>query len=126
MGTYNSKLVQVVWRGETLSGFAHNQIQISQSSEPSMKMVIGIFEEYFNCINPKRTWEITSSFLVNSESYKNLEKDNLRRNRGTLIVRDLNLGTCDIFHNCFISSIGDKKDADARTVTWQAAKRNFM
>lgn len=123
---YDTKNVQVVWRGQTLSGFGHTKINISQGSIPSMELVFGIFGEFFNCPLLGRYWSVKSAFLPNSATYRMLENDNLARTQGTLVIRDLNLGTSDIFYNCFISSIGDKKDSDSRIVTWICAKRNLM
>ncbi len=45
---YDTKNVQVVWRGQTLNGFGHTKINISQGQKPSMNLVIGIFGEFFN------------------------------------------------------------------------------
>ncbi len=123
---YDLKNVQVVWRGQTLNGFSSQKINISQSANPSMNLITGIFGEYFNCPNPGRFWTINSSFLANSESYRILERDNLLRRSGTLIIRDLNLGTSDVFYDCFISSIGSKNDAKERIVSWTCARRNAL
>jgi hypothetical protein len=126
MAVYDTKFIQVIWGGETLEGFGNEKINISQTLGDSIIPVCGIFGESFFCKNPSRAWCISSSFLVNSNSYRKLERDNLRHVQGSLIIRDLNLGTTDVFQNCVIKSVGGKKDSDCRTVIWLAAKRNYM
>ena len=125
MTLYNTKNTQLVWRGLTLSGFGSEKINIAQGSGTSTLMYIGISGETINCPNPKRTWNITSTFLANSPSYKILEQDNLNHVEDMLLVRDLNTGITDIFTSCTIKSITSRKDGEARTVFWEASKRNY-
>ena len=125
MTIYNTKNTELVWRGVTLSGFASEKINISQGSEPSNLMYIGISGETINCPNPKRTWTIISTFLADSLSYRILEQDNLNHIEDLLLVRDLNNGEVDLFSQCTIVSVGSRTDGKYRTVSWQAAKRNY-
>ena len=125
MTLYNTKRSELVWRGLTLKGFASEKINITQDSESSNILYIGISGESMNCPNPKRKWIITSTFLADSSSYKILEQDNLNHIEDTLIVRDLNLGGIDVFTDCTILTTGTKKDGEARTVKWLASKRNL-
>ncbi len=124
--TYNVKNVELVWRGLTLTGFGSQKVEINQSGTEmsSTNLVYGIFGESFTIPNNKRGWYITATFHPLSLSYPILEQDNLYNFEDTLIVRDLNNGTTDIFTNCTIYATEKKKDSDERTVTWVAAKRN--
>lgn len=123
---YNIQNVELVWRGLTLTGFGSQKVEIDQSGEDmaSGNIVYGIFGECFTAPNPKRGWQITATFHPLSLSYPILEQDNLYNFEDTLIVRDLNNGTTDIFTNCIIFATNKKKDSNERTVTWLAAKRN--
>ncbi len=124
--TYNIKNVELVWRGLTLTGFGSQKVEIDQDGQDmsSGAIVYGIFGECFSLPNPKRGWRITATFHPLSLSYPILEQDNLYNFEDTLIVRDLNNGTTDIFTNCIIYATLKKKDSDERVVTWLAAKRN--
>lgn len=126
MTVYDTKKTQVIWCGQTLEGFGDEKICVSQSGGDSIRPIIGIFGEYFYSNNPRRNWTISSSFLVNSKSYKLLEWDNLLRRVGSLIIRDLNLGTLDIFNDCAILSMKNKKDSASRQVVWTGVKRNYL
>ncbi len=122
---YNVKNVELVWRGLTLTGFGSQKVEIIQSGEgKSTQIIYGIFGECFTVPNPKRGWLITATFHPLSLSYPILEQDNLYNFVDTLIVRDLNIGSTDIFTECTIYATGRKKDSDERIVIWQAAKRN--
>lgn len=123
--TYNIKNVELVWRGLTLTGFGSQKVEIRQTTDgQSTEIIYGIFGECFTVPNPKRGWLITATFHPLSLSYPILEQDNLYNFVDTLIVRDLNTGTTDIFTECTISAAGQKKDSAERTVIWHAAKRN--
>ena len=126
MTIYDTKNTQLIWCNRTLGGFGSQKITVTQSHENSFRPVIGLFGEYFYSVNPKRCWTITSEFLVNSESYRSLEWDNLMRREGSLIIRDLNLGTTDIFYHSVIASMPEKKDSKARQVIWTAVRRNYL
>ena len=124
--TYNVKNVELVWRGLTLTGFGSQKVEITQSGEDmaSSNLLYGIFGECFSIPNNRRGWFITAAVHPLTLSYPILEQDNLYNFEDTLIVRDLNTGTTDIFTCCMIYATGKKKDSDERTVTWIAAKRN--
>ena len=124
MTQFNIRNVELVWRGLTLSGFASSKVEVAQGEASSVTTVFGIAGESINVPNPKRNWTIRSSFHVFSLSYSILEQDNLNHVEDTLIVRDLNSGTTDIFTKCVISSIGNKRDGNERVVTWSAPLRN--
>ncbi len=124
MTTFDIKNIELVWRGLTLRGFAGSKVEIAQGREPSVITVFGISGECLNFPNPRRNWRISSTFHPYSTSYPILEQDNLNHVEDTLIVRDLNNGTTDIFTKCTISTIGNKKDAGERVVTWIAPLRN--
>ena len=127
MTIYNIKNTNISWRGITLEGFGNEKICISQNNhQGSMIPIIGIFGEYFYYPNVQRSWQISSSFLVNSPTYRLLEQDNNKRIQGSLIIRDLNLGTSDIFTDACIYILNDKKDAASRQVTWISVKRNEL
>ena len=126
MTIYDTKNTQLIWCGKTLEGFGNQKICVAQNHETSLRPVIGIFGEYFYSVNPRRGWIISSEFLVNSESYKLLEKHNLFRVEAPLIIRDLNLGTTDIFHHCVITAMKEKQDSSSRQVVWTAVKRDFL
>ena len=125
MTIYNTKHTQLFWNGITLDGFASQKISIKQTAK-STNTYIGIFGESINLPNPKRIWNISAQFLVTSAAYKILAADNLLHNESTLIIRDLNLGSTDIFTNCAILSIGDETDSSSRSVIWIATKRNGL
>lgn len=120
---YNLKNTELVWRGLTLSNFASSKVKIIQKGN-SFNTVSGIFGETMSFPNTQRYWNIISTFLPNSSSYKILEEDALYRTTGTLIVRDLNTGSCDIFSDCFVNLLENKQDDKDRTVVWFATKRN--
>lgn len=124
--TYNIKNVELVWRGLTLTGFGSQKVEIDQSGQnmESSKIIYGIFGECFTVPNPTRCWMITATFHPMSLSYPILEQDNLYNFEDTLIVRDLNNGTTDIFTYCTIYATVKKKDSNERVVIWRAAKRN--
>ncbi len=123
---YDIKNVELVWRGLTLTGFGSLKAEINQAGEnmSSGNIVYGMFGECFIVPNPKRGWQITATFNPLSLSYPILEQDNLYNYENTLIIRDLNNGSTDIFTNCIIQATVKKKDSDERIVTWIAAKRN--
>ena len=121
---YDVKNIELVWRGLTLSKFAGSKVKISQNGD-AVKTYTGIFGETMTIPNHSRFWNISSSFLANSESYKILEQDSLYHTSGTLIVRDLNSGTSDTFTDCYISLLENKQDCKERTVVWFASKRNY-
>lgn len=120
---YNLKNTELVWRGLTLSNFASSKVKIIQKGN-SFNTVSGIFGETMSFPNTQRYWNIISTFLPNSSSYKILEEDALYRTTGTLIIRDLNTGSCDIFSDCFVNLLENKQDDKDRTVVWFATKRN--
>ena len=121
---YNVKNIELVWRGVTLSKFAGTKIKISQSGG-AVKTYTGIFVETMTIPNSSRFWNISSSFLATSESYKIIEQDSLYHTSGTLIIRDLNTGTSDTFSDCYVNLLENKQDCEERTVVWFAAKRNY-
>lgn len=120
---YNVKNIEIVWRGLTLSKFASSKVRIIQKGN-SFNTVSGIFGESMSVPNPQRYWNIISTFLPDSSSYKILEEDALYRTSGTLIIRDLNNGSCDIFSDCFVNLLENKPDDKFRTIVWFATKRN--
>ena len=122
---YNVKNIELVWRGLTLTGFGSQKVEITQPTNgESGSIIYGIFGECFTVPNMTRGWFITASFHPLCLSYPILEQDNIYNFEDTLIVRDLNTGTSDIFTYCRIYSTSKKKDSDERLVTWYAAKRN--
>ena len=123
MPLYNIRNTELVWRGLTLSGFSDVKVGVSQEGQ-SNTLVIGIAGENFIHPNNKRQCKISSSFSINSYCYPILEQDNLNNIEDTLIVRDLNIGTSDIYTNCVIMSITSDENSTRKTVTWHAIKRN--
>lgn len=122
MPLYNIRNTELVWRGLTLTGFSEVKVGITQAGGSNVQ-VIGIAGECFTHPNNKRVWTISSSFNINSLSYPILEQDNLNNIEDTLILRDLNIGTSDIYTNCSIMSI-TSEDNIRKLVTWHAVKRN--
>ncbi len=122
MPLYNIRNTELVWRGLTLTGFSEVKVGITQTGGSNVQ-VIGIAGECFTHPNNKRVWTISSSFNINSLSYPILEQDNLNNIEDTLILRDLNIGTSDIYTNCSIMSI-TSEDNIRKLVTWHAVKRN--
>ncbi len=122
MPLYNIRNTELVWRGLTLTGFSEVKVGITQTGGSNVQ-VIGIAGECFTHPNNKRIWTISSSFNINSLSYPILEQDNLNNIEDTLILRDLNIGTSDIYTNCSIMSI-TSEDNIRKLVTWHAVKRN--
>lgn len=123
MPSFNIANVELVWRGITLTGFASGKVDITQLNASS-SAVIGIAGECIKVPAHNRCWSIKTTFNPFSLSYPILEQDNLYNTEDTLIVRDLNTGTNDIFTFCTISTVGSKKDGGERTVEWHAVKRN--
>lgn len=121
--SYNIKNIQLVWRGITLEGFASSKVNLSQKNEGSV-ILHGCLGECVSIPNPAREWKITAKFHPMSTAYLILEQDSLYNFQDTLIIRDLNTGSSDIFTYCSISILTNKKDSDERTVEWTAAKRN--
>ncbi len=122
MPLYNIRNTELVWRGLTLTGFSEVKVGIAQGGDSNVQ-VIGIAGECFTHPNNKRVWTISSSFNINSLCYPILEQDNLNNIEDTLILRDLNIGTSDIYTNCSIMSITSDNNI-RKTVTWHAVKRN--
>lgn len=123
MPLYNIRNTELVWRGLTMTGFSDVKIGIVQNQGSNI-LVVGIAGECFTHPNTQRIWTISSTFNINSLSYPILEQDNLNNIEDTLIVRDLNIGTTDIYTNCTIMSIVSNRDSYSKTVTWHAIKRN--
>ncbi len=123
MPIYNIRNTELVWRGLTMTGFSDVKISLG-SDRLSNIQVIGISGECFVHPNPSRIWVISSMFNINSLSYPILEQDNLDNVEDTLIIRDLNIGTTDIYTKCTIMSITNNQDNYFKTVTWHAIKRN--
>lgn len=123
MPLYNIRNTELVWRGLTLTGFSEVKVGVTQEGVSNVQ-VIGIAGESFTHPNNKRVWQISSSFSINSLCYPILEQDNLNNIEDTLIVRDLNIGTSDIYTNCVIMSIVSDNTNARKTVTWHAVKRN--
>ena len=121
---YDVKNIELVWRGITLRDFASSKVKILQKGN-SVKTVHGIFGEILSVPNAARYWNIISTFLADSKSYRILEEDSLYRTSGTLIVRDLNTGTSDVFSDCFVDVLPEKEDCKERIVVWFAARRNL-
>ncbi len=121
---FDIRNIELVWRGITLTGFGQSKVEITQSGEGSNELIFGVAGECISIPNYKRRWTITATFHPYSVCYPILEQDNLYNFEDTLIVRDLNTGTSDIFTYCTISSVNKKQDSEERSVTWQAAKRN--
>lgn len=124
MTVYDSKNIEFVWRGVTLTGtgddHAYNIIQQNDSITPYK----GVQGEGVNIINNQRQWRITRSFKVDSASLPMLIEDNLDFTEDTLVVRDINTGISDTFTDCVILNISGEKDHGTRVVTWSALYRN--
>lgn len=123
MTTFNTKNIALIWRGITLTGFA-SKIAIIKQEEKNFETIFGLGGDFINYPIRKRKWQITSYFLANSPIFSLLEQDSLNLVENTLILKDLNTGSYDIFENCYISSLGEKNDTNERAVTWLAIRRN--
>jgi len=124
MTVYDSKNVEFIWRGLTLTGTGDNHAySITQSGE-SMHPYKGVQGEGLNIVNNMRQWRITRSFKVDSNSLPALIEDNMNYVEDTLVVRDLNTGRDDVFTDCVILSISGEQDSATRVVTWSALFRN--
>jgi len=123
MTVFNIKHVQMVWRGITLQGFSGVKVSAVEKTS-SNKTVIGIAGECFKHPDNTRQWTITSEFNVFSLSYPILEQDNLNNIEDTLIVRDLNNGTTEIYTHCTIDSITTAENGYNKIVQWSAVKKN--
>ncbi len=124
MTVYDSKNIEFMWRGITLSGTGDDHAySIAQQGE-SVQPYKGVQGEGLNIANNQRMWRITRSFKADSVSLPMLIEDNINYTEDTLVVRDLNTGISDTFTDCVISSISGEQDARTRVVTWSALYRN--
>lgn len=124
MTVYDSKNIEFVWRGITLTGTGDDHAySISQQGE-SMTPYKGVQGDGLNIVNNQRQWRISRSFKVDSKSLPMLLEDNINYVEDTLVVRDLNTGISDTFSDCTILNISGEKDASTRVVTWSALYRN--
>ena len=124
MTVYDSKNIQFVWRGITLTGTGDDHAYAITQVQDSVIPYKGVQGEGLNVVNHARQWQITKSFKVDSVSLPILIEDNLNYVEDTLVVRDLNTGRDDTFSDCVIVNISGEKDAKTRIVTWNALNRN--
>jgi len=122
--TYDVKQVQITWRGITFTGFGDSHVYSSEQDGDSFDQRKGVKGEGLNIVNNKRKYKITTTLLPTSNILPILEQDNDNHVEDTLIIRDLNTGTSDIYTDCVILSITGKQDAEDRTVTFGAIYKN--
>lgn len=124
MTVYDTKNIQFVWRGITLSGtgdeYAYN---ITQQND-SFTAYKGVQGDGLHLVNSGRQWQISKSFKVDSVSLPILIEDNANNVEDTLVIRDLNTGLEDTFTDCVIMNISGEQDGSTRIVTWNALYRN--
>lgn len=124
MTVYDTKNIQFVWRGITLSGtgdeYAYN---ITQQND-SFTSYKGVQGDGLHLVNSSRQWQISKSFKVDSVSLPILIEDNADNVEDTLVIRDLNTGLEDTFTDCVIMNISGEQDGSTRIVTWNALYRN--
>ncbi len=124
MAVYDSKNIQFIWRGLTLTGTGDDHAYSISQQGDSIQPYKGVQGEGLNIVNNTRQWRITRSFKVDSPSLASLIEDNLNCVEDTLVVRDLNTGKTDTFTDCVILNISGEQDARTRTVSWSALYRN--
>ena len=124
MTVYDAKNTQFVWRGVTLTGTGDAHAYSITQQNNSFTSYKGVMGEGLNIINNQRQWQITRSFKVDSVSLPMLIEDNLNYVEDTLVIRDLNTNSDEVFTDCVILSISGEQDAGTRTVTWNALYRN--
>lgn len=124
MTVYNAKNTQFVWRGVTLTGTGDSHAYNITQSNNSFQPYKGVMGEGLNIVNNQRQWQISRSFKVDSVSLPMLIEDNLNYVEDTLVVRDLNTNSDDVFTDCVILNISGEQDSGTRTVTWNALYRN--
>ena len=124
MTVYDAKNTQFVWRGVTLTGAGDAHAYSITQQNNSFTSYKGVMGEGLNIINNQRQWQITRSFKVDSVSLPMLIEDNLNYVEDTLVIRDLNTNSDEVFTDCVILSISGEQDAGTRTVTWNALYRN--
>ena len=124
MTVYDAKNTQFVWRGVTLTGTGDAHAYSITQQNNSFTSYKGVMGEGLNIINNQRQWQISRSFKVDSVSLPMLIEDNLNYVEDTLVIRDLNTNSDEVFTDCVILSISGEQDAGTRTVTWNALYRN--
>ena len=124
MTVYDAKNIQFVWKGISLTGTGDDHAYSLSQSNDSFTPYKGVQGEGLNIVNNKRTYKISRTFKVDSESLPMLLEDNLNCVEDTLIVRDLNTGRDDVYSECVIIHIDGEKDSATRTVSWSALGRN--
>lgn len=124
MTVYDSKNIEFVWRGLTLTGTGDDHAYSISQTGDSIQAYKGVQGEGLNIVNNQRAWRISRTFKVDSPSLPSLIEDNMNYVEDTLVIRDLNTGKSDTFTDCVILNISGEQDARTRTVTWSALYRN--
>ena len=124
MAVYDSKNIEFIWRGLTLTGCGDDHAYSITQEGDSIRPYKGIQGEGLNIVDHTRQWRISRSFKVDSVSLPTLIEDNMNHVEDTLVVRDLNTGRTDTFSDCVILKISGEKDSATRVVTWSALYRN--